>query len=74
MNTYWKSEVSGMKQYSFDYWSVQHLSFIGMISPWLFMKLLINIVFWQNLDPEYESVLNTSLQWILNSGEDVGIK
>lgn len=45
-----------------------------MISPWLFMKLLINIVFRQNLDPEYESVLNTSLQWILNSGEDVGIK
>ncbi|KAM7055689.1 inner nuclear membrane protein Man1 [Acridotheres tristis] len=28
----------------------------------------------KNLDPEYESVLNTSLQWILNSGEDVGIK
>ncbi|EOA97410.1 Inner nuclear membrane protein Man1, partial [Anas platyrhynchos] len=28
----------------------------------------------QNLDPEYESVLNTALQWILNSGEDVGIK
>ncbi|XP_035190035.1 inner nuclear membrane protein Man1 [Oxyura jamaicensis] len=28
----------------------------------------------KNLDPEYESVLNTALQWILNSGEDVGIK
>ncbi|XP_066175220.1 inner nuclear membrane protein Man1 [Sylvia atricapilla] len=28
----------------------------------------------KNLDPDYESVLNTSLQWILNSGEDVGIK
>uniref|UniRef100_A0A8C4JTF9 LEM domain-containing protein 2 n=1 Tax=Dromaius novaehollandiae TaxID=8790 RepID=A0A8C4JTF9_DRONO len=28
----------------------------------------------KNLDPEYESVLNTSLQWILDSGEDVGIK
>ncbi|XP_054255550.1 inner nuclear membrane protein Man1 isoform X2 [Indicator indicator] len=28
----------------------------------------------KNLDPEYESVLNTSLQWILSSGEDVGIK
>ncbi|NXA33746.1 MAN1 protein, partial [Eudromia elegans] len=28
----------------------------------------------KNLDPEYESILNTSLQWILNSGEDVGIK
>uniref|UniRef100_A0A672V0V8 Inner nuclear membrane protein Man1 n=1 Tax=Strigops habroptila TaxID=2489341 RepID=A0A672V0V8_STRHB len=28
----------------------------------------------ENLDPEYESVLNTALQWILNSGEDVGIK
>ncbi|XP_010206659.2 inner nuclear membrane protein Man1 [Colius striatus] len=28
----------------------------------------------KNLDPEYESVLNKSLQWILNSGEDVGIK
>ncbi|NWZ91428.1 MAN1 protein, partial [Nesospiza acunhae] len=28
----------------------------------------------KNLDPEYESVLNMSLQWILNSGEDVGIK
>ncbi|NWI08960.1 MAN1 protein, partial [Crypturellus soui] len=28
----------------------------------------------KNLDPEYESVLNRSLQWILNSGEDVGIK
>ncbi|NWV00258.1 MAN1 protein, partial [Upupa epops] len=28
----------------------------------------------KNLDPEFESVLNTALQWILNSGEDVGIK
>ncbi|XP_074024253.1 inner nuclear membrane protein Man1 isoform X3 [Numenius arquata] len=28
----------------------------------------------KNLDPEYESVLNTALEWILNSGEDVGIK
>ncbi|XP_062440218.1 inner nuclear membrane protein Man1 isoform X2 [Rhea pennata] len=28
----------------------------------------------KSLDPEYESVLNKSLQWILNSGEDVGIK
>ncbi|KAM9264194.1 inner nuclear membrane protein Man1 isoform 2-T2 [Cariama cristata] len=28
----------------------------------------------KDLDPEYESVLNTALQWILNSGEDVGIK
>ncbi|NWT86875.1 MAN1 protein, partial [Lanius ludovicianus] len=28
----------------------------------------------KDLDPEYESVLTTSLQWILNSGEDVGIK
>ncbi|XP_017677668.1 PREDICTED: inner nuclear membrane protein Man1 [Lepidothrix coronata] len=28
----------------------------------------------KNLDPEYESVLNKALQWILNSGEDVGIK
>ncbi|NXY22347.1 MAN1 protein, partial [Atrichornis clamosus] len=28
----------------------------------------------KNLDPEYERVLNISLQWILNSGEDVGIK
>ncbi|XP_071658590.1 inner nuclear membrane protein Man1 isoform X2 [Patagioenas fasciata] len=28
----------------------------------------------KNLDPEYESVLNTALQWILSSGEDVGIK
>ncbi|NWW89418.1 MAN1 protein, partial [Rhynochetos jubatus] len=28
----------------------------------------------KNLDPEYESVLNQALQWILNSGEDVGIK
>ncbi|NXH70814.1 MAN1 protein, partial [Hydrobates tethys] len=28
----------------------------------------------KNLDPEYESVLNTALQWVLNSGEDVGIK
>nr|XP_047921349.1 inner nuclear membrane protein Man1 [Anser cygnoides] len=28
----------------------------------------------KNLHPEYESVLNTALQWILNSGEDVGIK
>ncbi|XP_071408383.1 inner nuclear membrane protein Man1 [Pithys albifrons albifrons] len=28
----------------------------------------------KNLDPEYENVLNKSLQWILNSGEDVGIK
>ncbi|KAM6320766.1 inner nuclear membrane protein Man1 [Aegotheles albertisi] len=28
----------------------------------------------KTLDPEYESVLNTALQWILNSGEDVGIK
>ncbi|KFV42571.1 Inner nuclear membrane protein Man1, partial [Tyto alba] len=28
----------------------------------------------KNLDPEYENVLNTALQWILNSGEDVGIK
>ncbi|XP_068026777.1 inner nuclear membrane protein Man1 [Melanerpes formicivorus] len=28
----------------------------------------------KNLDPEYESVLNASLQWILSSGEDVGIK
>ncbi|NWY02640.1 MAN1 protein, partial [Nothoprocta ornata] len=28
----------------------------------------------KTLDSEYESVLNTSLQWILNSGEDVGIK
>ncbi|XP_009886141.1 PREDICTED: inner nuclear membrane protein Man1 [Charadrius vociferus] len=28
----------------------------------------------KNLDPEYESVLNTALQWILNNGEDVGIK
>ncbi|XP_035745820.1 inner nuclear membrane protein Man1 [Egretta garzetta] len=28
----------------------------------------------KNLDPDYESVLNTALQWILNSGEDVGIK
>uniref|UniRef100_G1ND12 LEM domain containing 3 n=1 Tax=Meleagris gallopavo TaxID=9103 RepID=G1ND12_MELGA len=28
----------------------------------------------KNIDPEYESVFNTALQWILNSGEDVGIK
>ncbi|XP_075283996.1 inner nuclear membrane protein Man1 [Opisthocomus hoazin] len=28
----------------------------------------------KDLDPEYESVLNTALQWILSSGEDVGIK
>ncbi|KAM9389106.1 inner nuclear membrane protein Man1 [Phaethornis superciliosus] len=28
----------------------------------------------KNIDPEYENVLNTALQWILNSGEDVGIK
>ncbi|KAK2512812.1 hypothetical protein Q9233_016098 [Columba guinea] len=28
----------------------------------------------KNLDPEYESVLNTALEWILSSGEDVGIK
>ncbi|XP_010154520.1 PREDICTED: inner nuclear membrane protein Man1, partial [Eurypyga helias] len=28
----------------------------------------------KNLGPEYESVLNQALQWILNSGEDVGIK
>ncbi|KAM6302518.1 inner nuclear membrane protein Man1 isoform 2-T2 [Podargus strigoides] len=28
----------------------------------------------KNLDPDYESVFNTSLEWILNSGEDVGIK
>ncbi|NXG42923.1 MAN1 protein, partial [Psilopogon haemacephalus] len=28
----------------------------------------------KNLDPKYESVLNASLQWILSSGEDVGIK
>ncbi|NXX40480.1 MAN1 protein, partial [Tricholaema leucomelas] len=28
----------------------------------------------KSLNPEYESVLNTSLQWILSSGEDVGIK
>lgn len=47
---------------------------ISILLFMLFMKLLISIVFWQNLDPEYESVLNTSLQWILNSGEDVGIK
>ncbi|NXH18059.1 MAN1 protein, partial [Bucco capensis] len=28
----------------------------------------------KNLGPEYESVLETALQWILSSGEDVGIK
>ncbi|NXN98890.1 MAN1 protein, partial [Rhinopomastus cyanomelas] len=28
----------------------------------------------KNLDPEFESVLNTALQWILNNGDDVGIK
>uniref|UniRef100_A0A8C3JTX2 Inner nuclear membrane protein Man1 n=1 Tax=Calidris pygmaea TaxID=425635 RepID=A0A8C3JTX2_9CHAR len=28
----------------------------------------------KNLNPEYESVLNTALEWILNSGEDVGIQ
>ncbi|NXJ83249.1 MAN1 protein, partial [Trogon melanurus] len=28
----------------------------------------------KNLDPEYESVLNSALQWILNREEDVGIK
>ncbi|XP_063179094.1 inner nuclear membrane protein Man1 isoform X1 [Chroicocephalus ridibundus] len=28
----------------------------------------------KNLDPEYESVLNRALEWILNSAEDVGIK
>ncbi|KAM6096273.1 inner nuclear membrane protein Man1 [Chlamydotis macqueenii] len=28
----------------------------------------------KTLDPEYESVLNTALQWILSRGEDVGIK
>nr|XP_020641693.1 inner nuclear membrane protein Man1 [Pogona vitticeps] len=28
----------------------------------------------KSLGPEYENILNDSLQWILNSGEDVGIK
>uniref|UniRef100_A0A8D0L8J4 Inner nuclear membrane protein Man1 n=1 Tax=Sphenodon punctatus TaxID=8508 RepID=A0A8D0L8J4_SPHPU len=28
----------------------------------------------KSLGPEYENVLNRSLQWLLNSGEDVGIK
>ncbi|XP_065599376.1 inner nuclear membrane protein Man1 isoform X2 [Cyrtonyx montezumae] len=28
----------------------------------------------KNIDPEYEGVFNTALQWILNSGEDVGIR
>ncbi|NWH79767.1 MAN1 protein, partial [Piaya cayana] len=28
----------------------------------------------KNLDPEFESVLNTALQWILDNGEDAGIK
>ncbi|NXX91964.1 MAN1 protein, partial [Centropus bengalensis] len=28
----------------------------------------------KDLDPEYESVLNTALQWILDNGEDAGIK
>ncbi|XP_029471509.1 inner nuclear membrane protein Man1 [Rhinatrema bivittatum] len=27
-----------------------------------------------SLDPKYEEAFNTSLQWILNTGEDVGIK
>nr|XP_033814384.1 inner nuclear membrane protein Man1 [Geotrypetes seraphini] len=27
-----------------------------------------------NLNPKYEEAFNTSLQWILNTGEDVGIK
>ncbi|XP_061495808.1 inner nuclear membrane protein Man1 [Rhineura floridana] len=31
-------------------------------------------IYLKSLGPEYENVFNESLQWILNSGEDVGIK